>query len=629
MPLLTASMLGKFYGADEIFGALTFAIQPGARIALVGANGTGKSSLLKLLAGLDLPSSGELQLAGACRIGYLPQLPELAGTHSLWQEQLKAFAALRAMEAQLARLEQDMANAARHEAALAEYGPLQAEFERQGGYQYEARIKAELSGLGFYSTDYNTSLAELSGGQKTRALLARLLLEAPDLLLLDEPSNHLDVQAIEWLERKLATYPGAVLAVSHDRAFIDHFAQQVWELESRHLQCYHGNYSAYLQQREQARASQEQQFQAQQAFIRKEQAFIRQHMGSRRTAQAKGRQKKLDTLEKRGAILEDAPRQRKKMRIDMGDLPRSGDHVLRTQALQIGYEGAAPLLTMPDCLVLRGETVAILGANGSGKTTLLRTISGQLPALAGTVRLGAQVKVGTFAQAQENLRPELSLIDTVCAIKPMPQSQARSWLGRFLFSGEDVFRRIESLSGGERGRVALASLALQGANLLLLDEPSNHLDIDSQEVLQAALRAFDGTILLVSHDRYLIGALATQVWELRDGAVQQVRGGYREFLRQRKAAAAREKSATKPARLAQQQPRALQNGMSPFHRERRCRELEEHIEQLEQQLQALKHELDVASSAGNAASVRTLGTTYTDIDAALEAALEEWGELAS
>ena len=399
-----------------------------------------------------------------------------------------------------------MARAEDYEDALARYGPLQAEYDRLGGYDYDARIKMVLSGLGFSPDEYGMPLPQLSGGQKTRALLCRLLLEAPDLLILDEPTNHLDIQAIEWLEKYLASTSGAVLAVSHDRYFIDNFAKTVWEIEYQRLQVYRGNYSAYVQQREQQRETLRHDYYWQQEFIRKEQEFIRRHMGSRRTAQAKGRLKKLETMKKRGAIIEGGPRQRRKMFVDLGDIQRSGDQVIMTRDLVVGYDPAQPLLAVPDSLVLRGETVAIIGPNGVGKSTLLKTLSGDLPALAGEARLGAKVKIGYFAQAHETLVAANTLIDAVTAVKPMPLSQARDWLGRFLFSGDDVFRPISSLSGGERGRVALAKLALQGANLLLLDEPTNHLDIDSQEVLQGVLALFDGTILLVSHDRYLVDA---------------------------------------------------------------------------------------------------------------------------
>ena len=628
MSLLTASELSRFFGADEIFSDITLAIPAGARIALVGPNGAGKTSLINILAGIDLPTGGDIHLARGTNIAFLPQNPELAGDHSLWQEQLKAFANLRAMEAQLVALEQEMGAADTYDAALKTYGPLQAEFERLGGYDYETRIKIVLSGLGFTQAEYDTPLPMLSGGQKTRALLTRLLLEAPDLLILDEPTNHLDIQAVEWLENYLASYRGAVLAVSHDRYFIDKFASVVWEIEYGRLQVYRGNYSAYVNQRAEQRETLRHEFYWQQQFIQKETEFIRRHMGSRGTAQAKGRLKRLETMRKRGDILEHGPRRRKKMFIQMAGHQRSGDQVIMTRDLKIGYDAEEPLLSVPDLLVIRGETVAIIGPNGVGKSTLLKTICGDLPAVAGDFRLGAKVRTGYFAQAHESLNPRNSLVDEVVAIKAMPISQARDWLGRFLFSGEDVFRPISSLSGGERGRVALAKLALQGANLLLLDEPTNHLDIESQEVLQSVLEGFGGTILLVSHDRYLIDALATQVWELKPGELSVTAGGYQRFLRERnrRLQAAADDNADGQRKRGPAVYAEKKYGLNPFELARHTAQLEARIDELETCLSAISGRLDEASLAGDAGRVRLLGDEYTRKQAELEAALEEWGK---
>ena len=633
MSLITANNLGKFYGADEVFGGISIAIPAGARIALVGPNGAGKTTLINILAGIDLPTNGAVHVARDARVSFLPQRPELAGDHSLWREQLKAFADLREMEAELALLERQMADAEQFEVALETYGPLQAEFERLGGYDYETKIRIVLSGLGFTTAEYETPLPQLSGGQKTRALLCRLLLEQPDLLILDEPTNHLDINAVEWLEKYLASYSGAVLAVSHDRYFIDNFAKTVWEIEYKQLQIYRGNYSDYLKQRALQRETLRHEYYWQQDFIRKETEFIRRHMGSRRTAQAKGRLKKLETMKKRGAVLESGPQQRRKMYIDMDDYQRSGDQVIATRDLSIGYESCSPLLSIPDSLVLRGETVAVIGPNGVGKSTLMKTLCGDLPALAGEVRLGAKVKAGYFAQAHEKLVVSNTLVDEIIAVKPMLISEARDWLGRFLFSGDDVFRPVSSLSGGERGRVALAKLALQGANLLLLDEPINHLDIDSQEVLQAVLAQFNGTILLVSHDRYLIDALATQIWEMTPGKLEVTYGGYQEFLRKRnrRLQQASAERIDRTVHVKVKGPAAYAEkrfGLNPFEVAKRTTELEAKIQSLEANLGEISIQLDAASLEGDAGKVRVLGESYTRTEAELEAALEEWGRLA-
>ena len=334
MSILTATNLAKAFGADDIFDSISVEVPQAARIALVGPNGAGKTTLLNILVGLDAATEGQVHIARNTRVGFLPQRPELLGDHSLWSEALGAFEPLLQMEAQLADLEAQMADPDQHEAALAAYGPLQERFELAGGYVYPARIKMVLQGLGFTEDDYDMSLVQLSGGQKTRALLARLLLDEPDLLVLDEPTNHLDIQAVEWLESYLKSFAGAVLAVSHDRYFMDHFAQRTWELDYGTLEEYRGNYSHYVQQREERRERLFKEYESQREFIEKEEAFIRKHMGSRLTSQAKGRMKRLETMRKRGKII-DRPRHKKRsMYLKMSHTLRSGDKVLMTRNLR-------------------------------------------------------------------------------------------------------------------------------------------------------------------------------------------------------------------------------------------------------------------------------------------------------
>ena len=631
MPLLATSGLSKFYGADEVFSNVNLEIPASARIALVGPNGAGKTTLANILAAIDIPTEGRVTTARNARVACLPQRPELAGTHSLWAEQLKPFDDLRAMEARLAELEQGMADAEEYDAALAAYGPLQAEFERRGGYTYESRIKRALTGVGFALDDCDMPLPRLSGGQKTRALLCRLLLEEPDLLILDEPTSHLDIDGVEWLENFLKSFPGAVLAVSHDRYFIDGFAAVVWEMESKRVQVYRGDYTHYLRQRAERRQRLRKEFDAQQELIAKEMDYIRRHMGSRWTAQAKGRLKKLATLKKRGKILP-PPRRRGAMKLDMHSDSRSGDQVIVTEDLAVGYPPGKPLAHIPDVLVLRGETVAVIGPNGVGKSTLLKTFGGDLAPLAGRMRLGANVKPGYLAQAHETLNASHSILEEILAVKAMPISAARQLLGRFMFSDEDVFRPIATLSGGERGRVALAKLTLQGANLLLLDEPTNHLDMDSQEILQAVLAAFEGTILLVSHDRYLIDALATQVWDMTPGRLTVFEGAYQEFVRVRKRRLEKKQAKDQAGRrgIAKGKKAARyakkKHGLNPFEAKKKITQLEAKIDELESSLSAAGRQLDAAGFAGDAVKVAALGAAYAQTEAELEAALTEWGK---
>ncbi|MCY3908416.1 MAG: ABC-F family ATP-binding cassette domain-containing protein [Anaerolineaceae bacterium] len=623
MSLLSAAGLACSFAADEIFTDVNVEIARGARIALAGPNGAGKTTLLRALYGLEAAEAGRVRVAGGTRIGYLPQRPELAGAHSLEMEARRGLRELEGQAARLAALEAAMEDPQRRKAALAQYGPLQEDFERAGGYTRESRLRMVLRGVGFAERDFARPLTQLSGGEKTRANLARLLLQAPDLLLLDEPTNHLDIEAIAWLENWLRSFVGAVLLVSHDRWFMDQFAQQIWELEGGRLGVYRGNYSHYARQRDERRQRLWLEYEAQQERIAKDEAFIRKHMGSRLTAQARGRQKRLATLEKRGLRRERPPGERRRMGLDMGETQRSGDEVLITRDLALGYpDDGLPLLRVPDITLRRGEVAALVGPNGVGKSAFLKTITGQLAPLAGSLRLGAAVQAGYFAQAHENLREDRSILDEILERRPLKVSEARDLLGRYLFSGDDVFRRVDTLSGGERGRLALALLALAGANLLLLDEPSNHLDIDSQDVLQQVLEQFGGTVLLVSHDRWLIDALATQLWIASAGEIRLYDGSWTEYRR------AQEASASLPVNGGAAPPRRRKERPGGGKRKQRALELEARIDELEQRQSRLTAAIEEAGRDGQAERVAELGAQWAEAEAELETALTEWSALA-
>jgi ATP-binding cassette subfamily F protein 3 len=628
MSILSAARLTKYFGPEEIFSDVSVEIPHRARIALVGPNGAGKTTLLHVLIGLEQPTEGTVQRARGLRIGYLPQRPELAGAHSLWQEVMRAFEPLRAMEAELRALEQALVDPDQYDRALSQYGELQERFENAGGYTYEDRARHVLMGLGFSAEDHARPLNTLSGGQKTRALLGRLLLEAPDLLALDEPTNHLDISAVEWLENYLSDFAGAVLVVSHDRYFMDATAQTIWELDFGALEIYRGNYSHYVTQREARHERLRKEYEAQQEFIDKEEDYIRRNIAGQNTRQAKGRLKRLNRLKRDGLIVR--PRKRKQMHLQMSAALRSGELVLRTRELAVGYDGTA-LFTAPDITLRRGEVAALIGPNGAGKSTFIKTVIGQLPPVSGEIKVGASVQIGYFAQAHELLDPDRTILDELFTVKPMGLGEARTYLGSFLFSGEDVFRPIATLSGGERGRVALAKLALAGANFLLLDEPTNHLDIASQEILQNVLADFEGTILLVSHDRYLIDALATQIWSLSPGQLEVFEGGYNEFLsaREKRSAAPSSARADNGAPPARRQERAQNrsHGLNPYQLEKRLAAAEAAIAQLESELEALAAAIEAASTCGDAEAVTRLGAAYTETEAALHAEMEAWARL--
>ncbi len=627
MSVLTATNLAMHYGAQDVFSGISVAIARGDRIALVGPNGSGKTTLLRILAGFETPSEGTVQKVRSLRIGYLPQQAEFSGDVTLYEEMLGVFADLRAQQEELRRLEAAMADPERRDEALARYGELQVRFELAGGYAYEDRIRQVLSHLGFREADLDLPLTLLSGGQRTRALLAKLILSQPDLLLLDEPTNHLDMAAIEWLEETLAAWPGSLIVVAHDRRFLDVIASRVWELAGGRLEEYPGNYSKYVALRAERRARRLAEYEAQQEQIARTEDFIRRNLAGQRSREAKGRRKRLERVKRL-----EKPAEEKALRLELRASERAGETVIYTRGLVVGYDDEAPgggrrLFSSPDLRLRRGERAALLGPNGSGKTTFLRTLLGQVTPLAGEARLGYNVRIGYFAQAQEGLDPSRTVLEEVLATRDLPIGQARSFLGRFLFSGDDVFKPISALSGGERARVALAKLTLEGANLLLLDEPTNHLDIPSQEALQTVLERYDGTILFVTHDRWLADALATQVWVVDGDSLRVYRGGYSAYLAARTEEAAAEKAA-KAAQPRREAPRAPSPERVAARLERaRARQLqalEEEITALEARLRDLEAQISEASLRQDAERVRALGLEYAACDGELQQRLAAW-----
>jgi ATP-binding cassette subfamily F protein 3 len=505
--------------------------------------------------------------------------------------------------------------------AMESYSQLLEQFELAGGYTYELEIKRVLEGLGFAEADFDKPLGILSGGQRTRAQLARLLLNQPDLLLLDEPVNHLDLQATEWLEEYLAAWPGTLLVVAHDRYFLDRVANRVWEMSFGALEIYSGNYSHYAEVREQRQARRRAEYQEQQQIIAETEEFIRRYKAGQRSAQARGRQKRLERLERL-----DRPREERTMEFGLKSQARGGNNVLVARGLQVGY--GHPLFSGADLLLLRGERVAVLGPNGSGKTTFLRTILGEVPPLSGEVRLGPSIRVAYLVQGHEDLDEDNTILDEILSVKNLPVEQARGLLGRFLFTGDDVFKRIRHLSGGERGRVALAKITLEGANFLLLDEPTNHLDIASQEMLERVLGEFDGTILFVSHDRYFTDALATQVWAVEDGRVRVYEGNYSTYLEQKRAEKVRvlARSVEKQgAGFEREQETAQRQALRLLRqKEERRVSLESEIHRLEARLSALTVELEEASQAQRLDRLYDLGREYADVQEELNHSLEQW-----
>jgi ATP-binding cassette subfamily F protein 3 len=640
MSLVSANNLGKSYGVQDVFADVSFVIPRQAKIALVGPNGSGKTTLLRLIAGSEPPTTGVVHRARLTRIAYLPQQADrsLDDDSSLLQAMRDVFAGLLAQAAELQRLEAAMVDSPAPDEALQRYGQTLEAFERAGGYTYEHRIEQVLAGLGFRQDDFQRPIGQLSGGQKTRALLARLLLEEPDVLLLDEPTSHLDLAGTEWLEDYLASRVGAVVVVAHDRAFLDACVEDVWELASGRLEQYRGNYSAYVAQKAERVARQEALYERQREFIARTEDFIGRNIAGQRSREAQGRRKRLQRLERI-----EKPRINRPVGLALYGADRSGDLVVGLYDLAVGYHTADGeedlLLTVGEVELRRGQSVALLGPNGSGKTSLVRTILDEVPPLKGRVRIGANVQLGYFAQGHTNLVPEKSVIDTILDVSEMGMSQARHMLGRYHFFGDDVFKLVDDLSGGEQARVALAVLILQGANVLILDEPTNHLDIPSQEVLERALASFDGTVLMVTHDRYLIRELASRIWAIEDGEMREFRvlEDYRDWKEQRRQERARQRTqdqeggATASARVrAREQRKAAKR--EEERRAQRQSELEERIHELEARQRGLEIQLAAASQEGPAASavarVRELGLEYTRIEQELDELLAAWAEVA-
>jgi ATP-binding cassette subfamily F protein 3 len=663
MSLITAVNLAKSFGANDIFSGISLNIPHRARIAIIGPNGIGKTTLLRILSKEEEPSAGEVNQARNLSIGHLAQEAGLDSPHTLWEECLMPFEQLREQEAELQRLERAMAVPDQVDQVLEKYGRLQAEFDHRGGYTYIHRIQQVLSGLGFTADEYQAPLARLSGGERTRALLARLLLSEPDLLILDEPTNHLDIAAVEWLEGYLSQWDGATLIVSHDRYFLDQVVDTIWEMTRSGFEVYRGNYSAYVKQRSERWERRREVFEAEKEKLEKDLDYIKKNISGQNVSQARGRLRRLsrhlqaieqvgleaavgkkwgelsmsvdtttsmlspEEAQHRLNALREPSNKPPQLHMHLHTDQRSGEIVLRTHDLQIGYPGKV-LFSAGEIELRRLQCTALIGPNGAGKTTFLKTILEKISPLAGEVELGASLKVGYFAQAHEDLHPERTLVQEIDAVAPeMLLADIRNYLARFLFSGEDVFKRVEVLSGGERGRLALAKLALTGANLLLLDEPTNHLDIPSQEILQEVLDEFQGTILLVSHDRYLIDALATQIWEIDEakGILRTFKGSYSQYHLQREAEQAAEKEAS-GSNLGVAEPiRKPQVSAEDKRKRVRLKQVETLIDQLEADLATLGHRLE--NPPKDTTKVQKLGIEYVRVQKELETLMEEWGEL--
>ena len=633
MVLLSLSAVRKAFGTNEVIRDATLALQEGERLGLVGVNGSGKTTLLKIING-DMPSDGgEISIAKDARIGFLTQHADIDGELSIMEELTRVFDPLIAMEKRLRALEAEMAEAHEDAEAFArlsnEYDKLTRRFEDAGGYEWPSRVQGVLAGLGFAKDRRDMPARLLSGGEKTRLCLARILLMQPEILMLDEPTNHLDLAAVGWLEDTLKKYPGTVIVISHDRYFLNAVCDCMAELSMGRLTRYSGNYDAFVRKRQANLERQLKEYKLQQAEIARQEAIIARYRMFNREKSIKAAESREKRLEK--IVRLEKPVNEDKVRFSFEARRRTGEDVLIAKDLSKSYDGRK--LFEHFSLHLRaGDRVALIGPNGVGKTTLLRIFVGEETADGGTIKFGANVDIGYYDQHQAGLHPDKDVLNELWDDFPrLDADRVRGVLALFLFTGDDVFQKIHTLSGGERGRLALAKLMLRKDNLLFMDEPTNHLDMDSREVLEHALDDFDGTLLAVSHDRYFINRVANRVIEMSAEGVSEYLGNYDDYLEKKRAALLPEEAASdgltqtqrdklkRKERLARESRRQLED---------RVRAAEAEIARTEAEVAHLEAEMAAPGAWQDPEAGRALTESHARAKETLDALYDEWAELA-
>ena len=628
MTVLSISGLGKSHGAVEILRGVELNVARGDKIGCVGRNGTGKTTLLRLIEGEEQPDQGSIQLERDARIGYVVQRPVFEPGLSVRAFVEQGLSAIRDIEAELERLSHAMAEAEgpELESLTRRHGDLSAHMEHLGGWEAERQVEKVLSGIGLDESFWEREARTLSGGEKSRACLARVLTSVPDVLLLDEPTNHLDLAGIEWLEEFLRHLKSAVLIVSHDRRLLDRLVDSIVEIERSRLTRYPGNYERYLEIKAERYKSDLRAWEEQQEYLRKEELFIRTHMGSQRTGEAKGRQKRLENLQRLPQPYLDVRRPV----VRMGQVERGGETVLEAAGLELAH-GSNVVLRGVDLKLARGERVGIVGPNGSGKSTLLRALAGRTPPRAGTIEKGYKAVCGYFDQDTSDLREDGTPHTEIRRLQPLwTDLEIRSHLARFLFRGDEVEAVIGRLSGGERARLALAKLVLSSPSWLALDEPTNHLDLASHTALEEMLGEFPGAMLFVSHDRAFLDGLATRILEVRDGSVRSFPGNYSDYRKALAAETASErerredekerKAAAEKARAAKAAPARKEKARNPWL----LRQVEDTIMALEAERTTLLAALGEESVYKDANRVRETQHRLAEIERDLEQKNAEW-----
>ena len=633
MILLTLQNVTKSFAMNTVLKDINLTLQAGSRMGLVGVNGCGKSTLFKLISGAMEPDEGTISLSKGARVGVLTQDADIQSDLTIQQELERVFEPVREMERKLRQMEAEMAEKHDDPAAFDQlshaYSRLMDRFEDAGGYEWPSRIQGVLAGLGFARGREQQPANLLSGGEKTRLCLARLLLTQPELLMLDEPTNHLDLQSVEWLEDTLKKYRGTVLVISHDRYFLNAVCDCMAEISMRRLTQYEGNYDRFAVQRQANLERQLKEYRMQQAEIARQEAIIaryRMYNREKSIRAAESREKRLERMEKL-----EKPVSEQKVRFSFEARRRSGDDVLIAKELSKGFDGRT--LFEHFSLHLRaGDRVAVIGANGVGKTTLLKLITGQLPPDSGTVVYGSNVDVGYYDQQQSGLHPEKDVLNELWDDFPRLEiDRVRGVLALFLLTGDDVFQPISTLSGGEKGRVALAKLMLRKDNLLLLDEPTNHLDMDSREVLEDALEDFDGTLLTVSHDRYFINRVANRVVEMRPDGVTEYLGNYDDYVEKKRleadGALAEAEGGKTRTQLDKEKRRERLKQESAKTLKLKLKQAEQAIADTEEQIAQLEARMADPETYKSPDAAQKLAQEHRDAQEALDALYSDWEEL--
>ena len=605
MIIAQAQDLEQRFGGNTIFSNISFSVPDNARIGLVGPNGAGKTTLLKIMTGQQEPTSGQFTINKGLKVGYIAQENALDENKTIWDEMLTVFDNLIEKNKRITKMQEQIAEHPEDEDLLKRYDQLAYDFEQEGGFTYQAEIKSILNGFNFKENTWQKVIRTLSGGEKTRLAFVKLLLQKPPVLLLDEPTNYLDLDTLDWLESFLKNYQGAIITVSHDQYFLDHLANQIFELNFGKLTTFKGNYSQYVKERELMNNQQEAAYEKQQEKIKKEEEFIQKNLV--RASTTKRAQSRRKALDKMGRIK--PPKHKQKVRINFTSDRPSGKEVLIAKDLTIGYPDKT-MVSDIDFQVNKNDRVAIIGPNGIGKSTLLKTIMKKLEPKDGSIKYGASLDIGYYDQELQSLDPSKTVLDTIWdRHKTMPEKDVRSILASFLFTAEDIDKTVGQLSGGQKARLTLTVLSLEKDNFLLMDEPTNHLDIEAKEVLEQALDNYDGTLLFVSHDRYFINELANKIISVRDGHAKIYNGNYSYYLdeKAKQAAAVQEAKAEQTesttsanqnkGKLSYQEQKARDSQKRKL--ERAVSDAEARIEKLEAEEQEIQTEManpDIAAS---------------------------------